>query len=520
MGVDYEETAKDCPASVASIYTLLDKEDFKGAKRAAMESFVKAVESGNSKEKLFALYALAKTHLLLGEFADAKELVTKKLIAEAADASFKTAVLNLLAKINLALCLYPEAMAAAEEAKASAKNSKRVASEALAECTIAKVQVAEDKKAEAQKTAKQAVELFKSASDSAGEMYALETLMTIFISMKKGDEARRRAEEAVAIYEGSGDDAHEGAAYLMVAQARIGSGGFEEAKEACSKAIDIANVSGDMTKKAKATFMLAVAQTGAEDPEDAHASLNEALEQARAAGSKYAEAQALCKLAGSDIDQGNFEDAIYGAEEGVDLCKKENFKALLAETLTTKATACMARVNSGQSTDSMTNWNARQAGKQALEICREIGDKPGSVKALNVLANAFAEYGNLLEARARARLAVEICQDIKDSKNEGINLLMVAQTRMSDNTAEAARLAKLALTLIKEDGDEALIKDANAVVDELRDYDPKRKDKDQAKEAQSQAQSKKTDYTIDFDYGKTRHLYFDSFIARALRTRG
>jgi tetratricopeptide (TPR) repeat protein len=518
--MDYDEITKDAPAAAQAVFAYLDKEEYTAAKKAAMEMFVTAVEKSSPKDKMYAIYALAKEHLLTGEFHEAKELVAKKLLLEPADDKLKASISNLLAKISLAMCDYEAAEAAVEEATSKAKGAKSVAAEASAACTLAKVKLGQDKKQEALKFAKQATALFSDSKDKVGEMYALKTEMTILISLKKGEEAIRAANLALGIFEGSGDADMEAAAYLMVADARIAGGDYESAKEACSKASDCAIVSGNMYKKGLALMKLAEAQVGAEDPEDANASYQEAVEGMRAAGNRYGEATAIIAMAKADIEAGNAEDARFNAEEAEEICRKDKFKALLADALCTGADANMAMVYSGTSTDIMHNFNARTAGKEALTIYRAVRNKKGTVQALNILAAAFFEYGNYFEARAKAKLAVEISQDIGDTKEEGRSMLMVARTRLGDNKEEAVRLAKLAEKLVKESGDTILAKDAGEVLDFLRDYDPKAKSKDDGKAAAaSAAQSAKSDYTLDFDYGKIRGVYFDAFTARALRTR-
>lgn len=350
-------------------------------------------------------------------------------------------------------------------------------------------------------------------------MHGLRTQMDVHIAMRKGEDALRAANEAFGIYEASGEDG-EAPALLMVAEARMVAGDYEASKEAARQAIDLCNVAGDFHGKAGAICKLAKAQFLAEDPEDGFSSLQEALETYRTAGSQHGEATIINEIAAENSKVGSFEDALFIAAEGEDICRNNGLKALLAAILTTRATACMGRINSGQSTDTHLNWQARVAAKEALSICRELGDKKGAVKALYVLSQAFFEYGNYMEARAKAKLAVEICYDIGDKANEGMNLIMVAQTRLVDNKEEAVRLAKMADKLIKDSGDTELAKDSAEALDFIRDWDPKKKEKEEAAKARSsEAQSAKTDYTLDFDYMKTRAVYFDAFIARALRAR-
>merc|ERR1712151_1315833 len=100
--------------------------------------------------------------------------------------------------------------------------------------------------------------------------------------------------------------------------------------------------------------------------------------------------------------------------------------------------------------------------------------------------------------RAKAKLAVEISQDIGDKTSEGRSLILVATTRLPDNKDEAVRLAKLAEKLIKEGGDSDLVKEAGDSLDFIREWDPKKKEKEEAsRQLAAESQSPKTDYTRD-----------------------
>merc|ERR1712187_315960 len=200
-----------------------------------------------------------------------------------------------------------------------------------------------------------------------------------------------------------------------------------------------------------------------------------------------------------------------------DLCRENGYKKQLGNILCSVATANMNRLISGASTETLLNWKARVAGKEALEIFQALGYKQGIVQALNVLAWAFLEYGNYLEAKSKAKAAVEICQEIGDRVGEGMNLLLIAQTRLADNKEEAMRIAKLGEKVIKESGNSDLAKEATDMVESFRDMDSQKKEKET--KVSSEVQSDKTDYTLDMEYGKIRMVYFDAFIARALRTR-
>merc|ERR1719277_135110 len=94
--------------------------------------------------------------------------------------------------------------------------------------------------------------------------------------------------------------------------------------------------------------------------------------------------------------------------------------------------------------------------------------------AHQTLAMAFMGYGNVLEARAKAKRAVELSQLMNDRASEGANLLIVAQTRFHDNKDEALRLAGLAQRMIRDGGDSRTLKDAEATIEAIRD-DPKKK---------------------------------------------
>merc|ERR1712039_243577 len=139
-------------------------------------------------------------------------------------------------------------------------------------------------------------------------------------------------------------------------------------------------------------------------------------------------------------------------------------------------------------------------------------------KCLNVLSMAFLGFGNINEGKAKAKAAVQLCEETGDKIGQGINLLLVAQTRIFDNKDEAMRLARLAEKLLKETGEIEYAKGAEDVVEFVRESDRsggKKKGADKTK--LSDIQSEKTDVVMDLDYGKTRGAYFHAFTARTAR---
>merc|ERR1711941_1442 len=94
------------------------------------------------------------------------------------------------------------------------------------------------------------------------------------------------------------------------------------------------------------------------------------------------------------------------------------------------AEGAMALINNGAvewAREANLNAEARKKGKEALAIFQDLGDLAGQAKCLNVLAMAFLGFGNLNEGKAKAKAAVQLCQEIGDKIGEGINLLLVAQ---------------------------------------------------------------------------------------------
>merc|ERR1712242_686455 len=118
-----------------------------------------------------------------------------------------------------------------------------------------------------------------------------------------------------------------------------------------------------------------------------------------------------------------------------------------------------------------SNAEARKKGKEALAIFQDLGDIAGQAKCLNVLSMAFLGFGNINEGKAKAKAAVQLCEETGDKIGEGINLLLVAQTRIYDNKDEAMRLARLAEKLLKETGEIEYMKGAEDIVEHIRESD-------------------------------------------------
>merc|ERR1712176_792959 len=217
---------------------------------------------------------------------------------------------------------------------------------------------------------------------------------------------------------------------------------------------------------------------------------------------------------------GNHDEGSMIAEEGIKICRQEGFKSLLASTLHAIAEGAMSLINNGAvewAREANLNAEARKKGKEALAIFQDLGDIAGQAKCLNVLSMAFLGFGNPNEGKAKAKAAVQLCQETGDKIGEGINLLLVAQTRIFDNKDEAMRLARLAEKLLKETGEVEYSKGAEDVVEFIRESDRSGGKKKEAKTKLSDIQSEKTDVVADLEFGKFRAAYFHAFTARTAR---
>ncbi len=58
--------------------------------------------------------------------------------------------------------------------------------------------------------------------------------------------------------------------------------------------------------------------------------------------------------------------------------------------------------------------------QQALELYRQIGDRPGEVRAMNLLASTNASWGEYSQSREYYEQTLNICREIGDRRNEGI----------------------------------------------------------------------------------------------------
>lgn len=481
----------------------------------ALQIANKALEAArDAGAKANALGALARAQLLGRELLKAVEAAEQGVeAAKKADALTQATAHQIAAKAYLATFKVPEATAAADAAVAVAQGK----AEAAALTTHAQVCLARDKKQEALKVARQAVALFKEGKDQQGEAAAGEVVVRGCLAAKKGSEALRAANEVLAIYQGSGEG--ESCALLLLAKTKQALGESSEAQELAQKAVDIFEKKGDRQMQGVTLKQLADICLAGGHNIDGWQYTREALECFREAGHQRGEASTLCQIAAAHVENGVFEEALRIAEEGVAMCRERSDRPQLGATLNVIATAHVGQLRFARSDqqEQQMNWKARLAGKEALAILQSVGDRVGEANALKNLASAFLNYGNVSEARFKAKQAVEIGKEIGNKQIEGENLLLVAQTKIIENKEEGARLARLSEKLLREAGVASAARNAGDVHDFIRSYGSA--PKEAKKKGVAQPVDLKTDITLDMEDAKHRLAYFHGFTARAVRPR-
>ncbi|CAJ1330883.1 unnamed protein product [Effrenium voratum] len=507
MMFDFDESLK-LASWAADFSQHLAREDVEQALPVA----TKALEQGDARGKAVAYSAIARAHLLEREFLKAVEAAQKGVQAAQGDAvamAERTA-----AKAYLAVFRLDEAAEAADKAVSAAQGP----AQAAALTTRAQVCLARDKKQEAAKVARQAAALFKEQKEQQGEAAALEVLVRACLATKKGGDALRAANEVLAIYQGSAS-ANEARGLLLVAKTKQALGDSQEAQELAQNAVDIFDKNGDRLMQGIMLKQLAdICLAGGENI-DGWQYTRAALECFRDVGHKRGEAATLCQIAAAHVETGVLEEALRIADEGVEICRQRNDRPQLGATLNVIASAHVGQLRLARSDqqEQQTNWKARLAGKEAMAVLQSVGDRVGEAQALKSLATAFLNYGNAAEARAKAKLAIEIAKEVGNKQIEGENLLLVAQTKIHENKEEGARLARMSEKLLREAGASSAARNAGDVYDFIRDYGaaPKESKKDKPKmEADT-----KTDITVDVEENKHRLSYFHGFTARSVRPR-
>ncbi|CAE7210117.1 GPSM1 [Symbiodinium natans] len=485
----------------------------------ALDIASKALQQArDARGRALAHNAIARAQLLAREYLKAEEAADQGLeAARGAKDSSDVMAQCIAAKTLLARFRHDDAFQAAEAAVSLAQ-SKGKSVQAAALTTRAQVCLARDKKQEAGKVARQAVALFRECEERSGEAMALEVVARACLAAKKGNEALRAANEVLALFQGSGSDA-ESRSLLLVAKTKQALGDAQEAQEVAQKAVAIFEKTDDRQMQGITLKQLAEICFAGADNIDGWQYTKEALECFREVGHKRGEAATLCQIAAAHVDNGACEEALRIAEEAVTICRESNFRSQLGTTLSVIASAYVAQLPAARSDqqEQQINWKARLAGKEALGILQSVGDRVGEAQTLKSLASAFLNYGNAAEARARAKLAVDIGKEIGNKQIEGENLLLVAQSKVHENKEEGARLARLSEKLLREAGASSAARSAGDTYDFIRDYGVQRKET--KKDRPKQEADVKTDITLDVEEGKHRLGYFHGFTARAVRPR-
>lgn len=513
----YDETVE--PGWLKDFGSHLESDDFDQALRLAQEAETRAKDP---RSKALALNALARIQLCLREFTNASASVQKAAAAAAAakDQRLESAVLRTESKVNLGLYKYQKAHEAVHGSLVLARESGSKAGEGAALMTLATVSLARDKRQEAQKVARQALAVFRDLKDKEGEASCLEVVATISSATKKHPEALRVANDLLGLAEGSGDLRAESRGLSAVLNACLAAGEGESAQQAARKVVDIWQ--GDKLRQAIALRRFSDACFVAGNNVDGWQNAKQSLELFREVGHKRYEVEMLCQISSAHAKQGNHDQAIMIADEGVNIGRATPDRAVLAMALETFASAnCSAlKADVSEIQDQQLNWKTRIAGKEALAIYQEIGDKAGEAKMLNVLALAFLSYGNAAECKAKSKAAADICKEMGDKAGEGSNLLLLAKSRVQDNKEEAARLAKLAERLLRESGLVDAAKEASDLLDKVRDNVSEAKQEKAKKPAPQSAAMDKSEITLDIEDGSgslKRSAHFWGFTSRTAK---
>jgi len=514
--LEFDEVANVGPVWFKPITDLLSDDEPLKAMTAAKEAFVKAVKAKNAQDKCWALLALAKVHLNKMELNDANEVAEKALaeLAQTPDDMLNGAIMLTIAKANGDLYRFQDALEFADEAMSRFQAAGSKVGEAAALNAIARINLKRERRQDALKVGKQALAMFRDCSERNGEAEALHIMARANLSLKKFEEALRVGNQLVGLFEGQDLKRH-GAALFFIADIRAAMEEYEEAMDIARRAVEMFEMQ-DKKGQAAATRRLAQACFAKGEDTDGWMYVMEALELYREVGCVKCEVEMLNDVASAHFRTGTHKEGQGIAEEGARLARESGLRKQYADMLQSQARSMLdLDTVLGNAAEHQLNWKARLAAKDALNTYQDIGDLRGQMKSQNTLALAFMSYGNALEGRAKAKAAMEISKIMNDKGSEGANLLLVAQSRFHDNREEASRLASQAQRLIKEGGDQVVIREAQDVVDVLRDdgkQEKKKKDK-----APQQAQSSKIDLTLDYDFGKTRAAYFHGFISRSTR---
>mmetsp|Transcript_34894 Transcript_34894/g.88666 ORF Transcript_34894/g.88666 Transcript_34894/m.88666 type:complete len:524 (+) Transcript_34894:1947-3518(+) len=522
--MDFDEVANYGPSWAKGIRDLILADEPAKAMEKGKEAFVSCVKSGDAKGKTFALHALAKVHLSKCELMDTNEVAERALaeLVKHPDEKLSGAVMHTVAKANRDLCRFEDALELAQEAVRIFQGAGSKVGEAAVLNTIARIHLKKGKRQDAIKVAKQSLAMFRDCEEKDGEAEALHTMAKANVALKKYDEALRSANQMVGIYEGSPDIDRHGQALLIVADIRAAQEEHEEAVEAATKAVELFDMA-DKRQQANATRRLAEACFTKGDDTDGWMYAKEALELYRGEGHVKGEATMLCEIAGAHFASGTFQEGVLIAEEGAKLCREAGLRQLLANTLLASARGRLDQQATGVQQEQQLNFKARQAAKEALGIYQDIGDLYGQMRSNNTLALAFMGYGNVLEGRAKAKRAVELAQTLGDKSAEGSNLLLVAQSRYHDNRDEAVRLANIAQRLLRDNGEKKLLKEAEQVIEQIREEPEvpggkkKKKKEVEAGASIAETQARKADLMMDLDFMKSKAVYFWGFTSRSTR---
>eukprot|EP00933_Yihiella_yeosuensis_P043482 TRINITY_DN38299_c0_g1_i1.p1 TRINITY_DN38299_c0_g1~~TRINITY_DN38299_c0_g1_i1.p1 ORF type:complete len:569 (-),score=155.50 TRINITY_DN38299_c0_g1_i1:219-1862(-) len=481
-GNDFDESVNFGPGGWMQEAHELLKQDYAERALEISSKEHKSSEDRSDLSRFFALHMMAKANLDLGDLTEARGLCEKATLElmEKPDKRQEAFVLHTLAKVYLQLYLADNAKDYAERSLAIFKEENIKVAEASVLLTLAKISLAKGCRQESLSTLTKSLEIFQNCQELEGELCVRRVQSCVYSQLRRFMEAQAAAEAALKLSERLQDADKVCSATLLMAEVHSACEEPKLAEDQLKKAISHFNSTGKRRQEARVLRRLAHMCLEGRDYENAWSHVQEALEISREVSDRKAEALTLSQVAGGHLHSGtHLEGSLQMVEEAIALCKEVGLQEQIADLQVLVAESHLQALfrQAGQkhpqqnALNTQHSWKARLAGKEALAIFTQLGNLKGKAKALSALTLASMEMGNMMDAKAKASHAAEICKQMCDKPGEGNSLLLVARTRMHDNKEEAERLALCGQRLIQQGGgNPQLIADAQQVVDFIRNF--------------------------------------------------
>jgi tetratricopeptide (TPR) repeat protein len=324
---------------------------------------------------------------------------------------------DVVAKVNTLLGArsYDEAMTAATDAAAKAREAGDKKAELVALRAVVYTQAGQKKYPDAVKTTKQMSEMAKEMGDLDEEGTAQLLTAIVLMASKAYDEVIEVGQSAALLFKQFGNRTKTGLATHVIAKACLAEGYYEDAKELAEQALILFRQVKSKEKQGFASITMSSALSGMGDSGKASYRAEQASEIFKSLG-KSAEAGQACNTGAMAFAAKFKADASAGGREIVRLANA-SLKLYEKAGDTTSAGYATSVSTLGFGYFASGDFDSAEAkAKEAQAIFQGLSEQAGEATCLTTLAEVSFAKGDAIDAVSTARQAVGLFEEAGEDK--------------------------------------------------------------------------------------------------------